>query len=93
MARGVLESPSAPAPLPLTGRGKPGKTTLVTAEPLRRRREGMTAHDVGHLDSVRRRPCGRVDHLGTLRKNCGPIAAGVTAQRAFTSWLPALSNR
>ena len=27
------------------------------------------------------------------RKYCGPIAAGVMAQRAFTSWLPALSNR
>src|SRR5579862_1783545 len=27
------------------------------------------------------------------RKNCGPIAAGVMAHTAFTSWLPSLSNR
>ena len=27
------------------------------------------------------------------RKYCGPIAAGVITQSAFTSWLPLLSNR
>ena len=27
------------------------------------------------------------------RKYCGPIAAGVITQSAFTSWIPLLSNR
>jgi hypothetical protein len=38
-------------------------------------------------------PAAALITAAASRKYCGPIAAGVMAQRAFTSWLPWLSNR